>query len=62
MKHGYVCQCGWRLDRGDLTRKSYAIFKEIHAKKCILCANEIRKSRNLPLLDKNESKPYSVGA
>ena len=31
MKHGYTCQCGWHLDRGNLTRRVYAATKEAHA-------------------------------
>lgn len=31
MKFGYHCQCGWRLNRGKLTRKMYALQKQNHA-------------------------------
>lgn len=31
MKHGYQCECGWRLSRTGRTRKEYAKKKLQHA-------------------------------
>lgn len=31
MKYGYTRQCGWHLNRGDLTRHQYAAKKRLHA-------------------------------
>jgi hypothetical protein len=61
MKHGYTCGCGWRLNRGSLTRRWYAATKEMHALACRLAANELRQSRHLPSLDKDAEPPYQVG-
>lgn len=61
MKHGYTCNCGWRLNRTG-TRRGYAYEKEAHAKKCLAAANEIRISRGLKALDYNAEKPFSVTA
>ena len=30
-KRGYVCKCGWKLIRGEKTRKLYAAAKMFHA-------------------------------
>jgi hypothetical protein len=61
MKYGYSCSCGWHLNRADLTRREYAIKKELHAETCRDAANETRRSRKLPLLTEESEQPYSVG-
>ena len=46
-KYGYTCQCGWRLNRGKLTRRMYAGDKRIHALKCEALAKELEQSRKI---------------
>ena len=48
MKYGYTCTCGWRLDRGNLTRREYAGAKEVHAVKCEALQKELEASRKVP--------------
>lgn len=60
MKYGYICNCGWHLDRGNLTRREYAVKKELHAYDCRDAANELRTSRSLPRLTENDFKPYDL--
>ena len=45
MKNGYVCKCGWRLERGKLTRREYADEKRIHSYKCEALSKELAQSR-----------------
>jgi hypothetical protein len=40
-KYGYTCQCGWRLNRGTLTRPEYAAKKEQHAFKSMESPREV---------------------
>jgi hypothetical protein len=63
MKHGYTCQCGWRIERKNLTRREYAAKKALHAGlECVLLANEIRQSRGLKPLDTFAERPYALNA
>ena len=48
MKYGYTCQCGWRLNRGNLTRKEYADKKTMHAVECKILAKELQESGQTP--------------
>jgi hypothetical protein len=41
MKYGYTCKCGWRLERGQRTRKQYAAEKEHHAFRSIESPREV---------------------
>jgi hypothetical protein len=48
MKHGYSCTCGWTLNRGQLTRREYALAKETHAAQgCESLQKELKRSGKL---------------
>ena len=47
-KRGYTCQCGWRLNRTG-TRRGYAEDKRVHALKCEALAEELEKSKRVPV-------------
>ena len=61
-KNGYICKCGWRLNRGRRTRKEYADQKNKHGHECLILANELRQSRLMPQLPQDAEKPFAVGA